>query len=399
MRIKQADGTYVQSVVQPFGIVQPATSKQSAPLFYLSDATDLIALAKRNGSLARLWAEEIDEAEYNSQGYKMLEQRTRRKELGDWFRKALVVRKDVNSEATGAQGGFLVPPQWRVGIDELIAECSFFHRHATLVPMTGVELNVPTVDPAAAASGGSPLFGGFTMYWQGINDYAAPTASNPLFEDAVIVACNLGGFGYVSNQLIDDGGEALGAYLETIVARATAFYVTKACFVGDGMEQPVGVVNSPGSAVVARTGAGALVAGDFSNMQKKLLPACYPHAKWCVSPGAYSQMSGLTGFFPIMTDEEGMVGWYRGFPVFVTEALPALGTKGDVVLLDPRLFALGERQEIEVAWAKDGPVGAFAANQSTLRAWWRGGGALTWRTTGTAANGETGVSPCVVLDT
>ena len=38
-----------------------------------------------------------------------------------------------------------------------------------------------------------------------------------------------------------------------------------------------------------------------------------------------------------------------GRPAFPSEKLPALGTKGDLMLLDPSLYVVGDRQQIEIA--------------------------------------------------
>lgn len=324
-----------------------------------------------------------------------LTKKARHQRLAKWFLAACVT-KDLH-ENNGANGGFLVPPELALGMDELIQEENWFLRHATVFPVNGVELRVPIPDVTQGATNVSPLFGGFQMYW--IKDGVAPTESEAQFTMARMKTRNLAGFGYISNQLIDDGGEQLGAYLENVIARAVSFYSQLAFFIGDSTNpaQPLGLTNSPCAKKVTRNTATSVVAADIASMLLQLLPASFPHAWWCCSPGAYGQLSGLSGFFPALTDEVGVMGTMRGLPIFVTECLPQLGTLGDLTLVDPRYFIIAQRDEIEIAWAKDYPT-AYAVNQSVLRAWWRVDGQMAWPTTATTASGLTGVSPLVLLN-
>jgi len=331
-----------------------------------------------------------------------LSKKLRHKRLGEWVVKTLI-RKAANAETSGAAGGFLVPEELRVGIDAGIEELSFFHQHGYVQPMTGKTCRIPLVDPASATSGGSPLLGGLKMFWVG-GDGLAPTESEPSFASGQLVARELGGYALVSNQLVDDGGEPLGAYLENLFAKAAAFYINKACFMGTGVADPLGIVNAPGSSLVARNAGGTISNTDLSNMLDVLLPASFPYAWWCCSGAAYGTISGLSGFTPGAVPVESKVvpgvprGTLRGVPIHVSEVLPDLGTLGDLILIDPRLCVLGERQEIEVATTKEFPA-AFLANQSVFRVWWRGDFQPLWQTTGTLANTEAGGSPFVVLQT
>lgn len=334
--------------------------------------------------------------------------RTRHKRLGKWFTDTCVKRlvsKDVNSENTGAQGGFLVPPELQVGIDEFLAEENFFFNHATMQPMASKELNLPTIDPTTGASGLSPLAGGFTFTWVA-GDSAAPTETELQFANLKLVARDLSGYSFISNQLVDDGGEPLGAYLETCIGRALDFILTFAFFngLGTAAKQPLGLIYGPGTAVVTRNTTVVIKDADVQAMPKKLLPACWPHACWVVNPIAGAMLGTLTGFQPNTYMEEmgtGLMGALYGRPVYTSETLPlttvATANRGDIVLFDPRCYVVGQRQEIEIAWTKDFPA-AYLKNQSVVRVWWRGDGQPLFQSTFTTADGSTGMSTAVVLD-
>lgn len=321
--------------------------------------------------------------------------RQRFKALGDWAQRT--VSKAPNSGASGATGGFLIPASLIVGLDVAIREKSWFHKYARFQPMVTRDAYYPAVSPLGAA-GRSPLLGGFTMEW--VPEGSQPTESNPLFEQATLVAKDLGGFGYLSKQLFDDGGEPLGARLFELLAEAIAFYTTFACFRGTGVGEPLGVLNAPGTASVTRAGSGAIGATDIDGMLAKLLPASYPYSWWCASGGAAGKLSAVTGYNSnVVANPDGTLqtaGSLRGLPVMMTECLPPLGTAGDLVLMDPRTYVLGQRLDPEVAFAPDHPT-AFANLQVAMRAWWRGDGQPLWPATMTTANSETGVSPVVIL--
>lgn len=333
---------------------------------------------------------------------KQLSRRERWKALGDWTLHGVIrknwshesIAKVANTGATGATGGYLIPTFLMVGVDALVQELSFFHQFAAFQPMLARNMFYPTVDPAAAASGASPLLGGFQMYWA--NEGSTVTNGNALFATVELVAKDLGGVGYASNQFMDDGGEPLGAYLENLFAKAVSFYVTKACFNGTGIGQPQGLIGGPGTVTVSRSVALDIIEVDVENLFQKLLPACYPYAWLACSPAAFARLTSVSGYNPV--SPVSVNGQMRGRPIHVTEVLPTLGTTGDVVLFDPRLYVLGEKLGIEVAYAPEEPT-AYTRYQTAFRVWWRGDGQQLFRSTATLANTEATASPYVVLET
>jgi len=321
-----------------------------------------------------------------------LSKRERHKALGKWCKEG--IRKSANTGLVGELGGFLIPEELIVGLDARIEEESFFHQHATIQPITNRSIEVPTVDPASAASGGSPLLGGFIMYWS-IEGQTTPI-SNPAFATVKLTAKNLNGYGLASRQLIEDGGEILGSYFENLFVKATVFYMTKGFFNGNGVEQPLGIANAGASmaATVTRNAANAISQADVAGMLTKLIPACYPYAWWACSPSAFAFLLSLSGYNPAsMLGTNGVLG---GRPIFVTETLPEVGTRGDLCLFDPRLYVVGDRHQIEVQWSEHEPT-AYLTGQVAFAVAWRGDGQPLLRSTCTLANSQTGAGAYVVL--
>jgi HK97 family phage major capsid protein len=83
-----------------------------------------------------------------------------------------------------------------------------------------------------------------------------------------------------------------------------------------------------------------------------------------------------------------------GRPAFPTEKLPALGTTGDIVLIDPALYVIGDRMSVEIAASEHVN---FLKNQMTWRVVERVDGQPWMERPVTLQDGSTQVSPFVVL--
>ena len=81
--------------------------------------------------------------------------------------------------------------------------------------------------------------------------------------------------------------------------------------------------------------------------------------------------------------------------MFPTEKVPALGTKGDLMLLDPSFYVIGDRMQIEIAASEHVN---FLKNQMTWRVVERVDGQPWLDKPVTLQDGATQVSPFVVLN-
>jgi HK97 family phage major capsid protein len=81
-----------------------------------------------------------------------------------------------------------------------------------------------------------------------------------------------------------------------------------------------------------------------------------------------------------------------GMPVYTTGALPALGTAGDILLIDPSYYLIGDRQSISIAYSEHY---AFTSDQGTWRMTQRVDGQPWLDNYITLENASTTVSPFV----
>ncbi len=83
-------------------------------------------------------------------------------------------------------------------------------------------------------------------------------------------------------------------------------------------------------------------------------------------------------------------------PLICTDKLPALGTQGDLVLVDPTLYVIGDRMAVEVDVSDEYPT-VYANNQVAWRVVERVDGQPVFGKTMTAADQKTTFAPFVVL--
>lgn len=312
------------------------------------------------------------------------------------------VEKAAMTETSGILGGYLAPTEFNYSLLSSIAENSFIEPRACVVPMGSLETLCPKPNyETAQTAGTTPFFGGFKFTWnqaaQGsnIND---PTPTAP-FKQLSLVAKDLIGEIELSNQFMMDLGEEGEAALLEWIARAAAWHKEYAFLrgLGAGNLQPQGIVTSPATTFVARAGSSAIAIADIAKMSGALIPYSWNHSIWACSPSCLPQIAKVTGYVPNMdplSTEMGCAGSLMTRPLFVTEKLPPLGTAGDILLFDPSLYVIGNRQEIFIT---SSPSPSFPTNMTWLKVWLRCDGKPLNSGTITLADATTVASPFVGL--
>lgn len=326
-----------------------------------------------------------------NKGLRREERQQVRKRMGDWFRDT-IHNKAALAETIGAQGGYLVPEELLLTVESMLLEKSLFGRLAWNLPMAAATLAVPTFNlTTAQAAGTSPLWGGMVL--TSTKEGATLTESEPTFNQTTLTANVQGAIAFAPNQLVRDGGVVLAAYLERGFAELIAWTVDYLCFNANGAGKPLGVINADGTYVVTRDTTTTVTQTDLSNMVGHLVPACFSRAVWCFSVSAFAKVANLAAF---IINNDGLLH-LLGRPVYITEKLPAVGTKGDVLLFDPSMYALGTRWEEVVATTEE-PI-AFKTNSTAFRLIWRGDGCPLVKNTITLADGATVAGCAVALST
>lgn len=268
--------------------------------------------------------------------------------------------KNALSSVKPSEGGFLIPEILRAELLRVALENAIVRSRARVIPMDSLTVPFPTVD---SSSNVSSVYGGVTGYWT--EEGATLTASNPKFARVELKAQKLTLYTEVPNELLQDSSPSLAAFIGDIFPEAIAWFEDVAFFVGGGVGEPLGFLNAPAAVNVDRTGSssGTVVWADIVNMYARMLPQSLNRAVWIVSPDslpALFQMVMTGGTSPVMlgggnfaTGSAAPPMSMLGLPIIVSEKARALGTIGDVNLVDFGYYLIGDRQAMSAKQSED----------------------------------------------
>lgn len=260
-----------------------------------------------------------------------------------------------------SDGGFLIPEVLRSDLLMIALESAVIRPRATVIPMGVQRVGIPAVD---ATSNVTTVFGGIQTYW--VDEATAPTESSGKFQQVWLDAKKLMAYLTAPNELIADAN-AFGAYLEATLPQAIAFEEDYRFMQGNGSGQPLGYVNCNAAVTataVSGQGANTIVVDNLAAMYARLFPSSMGRAIWVASIDTFPQLatmavSGAVGNSnPVWftANAPGVPGIVNappvsiyGRPVYFTEKHPTLGTAGDIMLIDPSFYLVGDRQAMEVS--------------------------------------------------
>lgn len=319
------------------------------------------------------------------------------------------ITKASLAEGSGATGGYTVPVQFYADLMRIVAEESFAKQLCTTIPMTSRSILVPALDMSTTpAAGTSAFFGGIAASWQ--PEAASINESEPTFQSIELVARDLVFHTVASNQLLADNAVALDTLLTTLFKEAMAWFYDYYVLRGTGVNQPLGALNSAAAFAEARSGATSVSLDDLAQMMSHLLVSSWDKAIWVMHPSVLPKLIQLTNgatnapflvwINPAPSGTDGPIAnklpmKLFGLPIYWTEKVPALGTKGDVMLIDLSKYLLGDRLALQI---ETSPHVKFLNNQMVWRIVARWDGQPWLKQTIKLADGSHQVSPFVVLE-
>jgi HK97 family phage major capsid protein len=262
--------------------------------------------------------------------------------------------KNALSSDIPAEGGFLIPEEFRAELLRVALESAIVRPRARVIPMTTARVSMPMVD--STTNNGS-LFGGVVAYWT--EEAASLVESSPTFSKVTLDASKLTAYSDLPNELGDDAMPALQAFLSMAFPEVLAFSEDEAFLMGDGAGQPLGALNSANGAIIAQTptaSGNSIEWADVVNMYSRMLPSSLSRAVWVCSPDVFPQLAmmqapGGTGSGPIwLTDGTSAPKLtILGRPVEISEKVPGLGTQGDLSFVDFGYYLIGDRMAMTAA--------------------------------------------------
>jgi HK97 family phage major capsid protein len=134
-----------------------------------------------------------------------------------------------------------------------------------------------------------------------------------------------------SEELVSDS-KAFSIWFPKAMNRAVAWKFNDTIINGLGVDRPLGILNSDAVIEVAKDGAqgaGTIVDANIAAMLARSLDPI--NAVWVANTGAYGQLANLAGF-------DSGTRRLAGLPIVTTDACPALGTAGDLILANMNAY-------------------------------------------------------------
>lgn len=302
----------------------------------------------------------------------------------------------AGGEKFPSEGGFFVPTEFAADMLDRSLETEIVRPRADVHPMISQTKKIAGVDVSSPSSS-------FGAEAEWIGESGSATARTLKVRAINLVARKLALYAAASNELVADGVSYEEQLSEALIM-GLGYGLDLAFLSGDGAGRPLGVLNDPSLIVVSKeTGqlASTIVYENLTKMFARLHPASFRTAVWVANSSAIPQLLQVTlavgtagVHFPVLRESDGKFFIFTKEVIF-TEKLPALGTKGDIILADFSQYAIGLRKEVSVdksihlGWLKD---------ESNYRSILRADGQGRWAKAYTPKNGDS-LSWCVTLAT
>lgn len=245
-----------------------------------------------------------------------------------------------NNTATGADGGYLVPPDFREQImEKVLSEQSLLGMTDGLQTISN-SITIPK-DPYPIWDGTN----GVQCYWTA--EGGSITQSKGKFAQSVIPVHKLACLVPVTEEQMEDG-PLIDSYLRRKVPQKLDWTISDAILNGNGTGKPLGILDASAAGTVevaTSTGAAAVVLyEDVLAMWGRLYAPWRANSVWLIHPGVEEKLnamafdSGATSPVPVYLPANGLsaspYGTLMGRPVIPHQACNAPSDPGDIILAD-----------------------------------------------------------------
>lgn len=261
------------------------------------------------------------------------------------------------SEGTSADGGYLVPNEFKAAILTKRDAAAVIRPRASVFPMTRDKMDVPSEGNAV------------TLYWAGEN--AALTESNPTFGNTTLNTNKLTGLGKMSRELFADSAVNLMDFLASMYGRKFALEEDKKFMTGTGTGEPKGIRQYTLSSTAQ---AGANLVGD------DIIKLFYSLASQYRTNAAWVMHNSIIRLVRLLKDSQNRYLWTDGFqeapatimgrPVLEQNDIPTnlgAGTnESEIFFGDLAYYLIGDRQEMTIESTTEG-AGTFENHQVAVK--------------------------------
>lgn len=303
---------------------------------------------------------------------------------------------------TGPDGGFLIQTDFAQGIMEsavqnspLLNRLDRYTCSSAANSMRWVSVNETDVSKS--------VFGGIQMYWT--SEAATVNASKPQFREMKMDLEKMMGIAYCTDEMLQDTAFMSG-FFGNAFAVAGDRLLTEGVISGDGVGKPTGIITSPALVTVdaeVSQAAGSFMGENAIKMQARTLPRNRNRLVWLMHPDVEEQLPTLSirsgDAAKFLWNPEGGLGNFDSQrilnkPVIFEDSCSALGTKGDIMLVDPWYYILLTKGTAKQDWSMHVE---FLTDQMAFRVVFRCNGAPKIESPLTIKNSTKTRSPFVAL--
>lgn len=317
----------------------------------------------------------------------------------------ILMEKREQTMGTGATGGYALPEQFDSTIRQVQAQEAIVRPRAAVIPAGSppdAKLTFPSLDQTSAQN----IYGGVTVVHTGEGVTMTETTAN--LREVSLEPKEISAYIVVTNKLLNNW-DAAGAFVTRQLSQAMVGQEDYDFMRGDGVNKALGFINCAAAITYTRAGGAgtaAIAFADVYGMLAKILmrggsyiwlasQTIIPQLAAMVDAGTNAvwlggQLSALSGAAgPLPTT-------LFGLPIVFADRLPALGTKGDLSLVNLSYYLIKDGS---------GPAAAssehvyFTSNKVVFKIVWNVD-AHPWLTEPIGLEGSTSntVSPFVILN-
>lgn len=255
--------------------------------------------------------------------------------------KALV--GDDNTSA--GRGDYLVPTEHMAELLKVMGEVQQFANRARRIPMSRRTLDFPRLAQTTVADT-RPLFSfaAVTKIGEGVQK----PEREPTFEQLLLTAIKYAAYLEASDELLSDSIVSLPPVLIQLLTEAIGYEFDRDTMRGVGTTEPQGFIGSTAEFVVNRITASQIALGDIWAMESRFFGG---NPMYLYHPSTIPQLYALQASNIIVWNPNvatNAPATLLGHPLVSSHKLPLLGAKGDICLVDPMFYLVGDLQRITV---------------------------------------------------
>jgi len=236
-------------------------------------------------------------------------------------------RQKALAEGTPADGGYLVPDEFRATLIEHMLQTESFRQFATVIPMSAKLLNIPR------------LSSDVKVYWGTENRTITTTTAD--FGEIELTPFRLNAIIYTSRELFDDSAISIFEILRRRFTDRVTDEEMSVFLNGNGTTQPKGINQE----TLRSVSAGNSLTPDHLTKAFYLLPVGYRStARWIINSRVMEHLENCKDtmgayLYPSL---QGDVKTLKGRPILVTDYQPS----SKITLGDLSYYYIGDRQQV-----------------------------------------------------